>query len=1049
MILSSTRSSCLAARQAGAGFVRLFCLGSLFFVAGAAHAQAPTVTSLSPARNARSAPRTTDVSVGFSQALSNNAATLGALKVFSQQSGGKKAGTATVSGNTLSFNPTTDFKAGETVFATVTAGAQSTSGTAATPNVFQFTTAVSHSSGTFASRQELPVGIRPSGIATGDIDGDGDLDLLATSSEFVSVRLNDGTGSFSGKQTLPIAPTYGIALGDLDADGDLDLVLGNYASSTSLKVNVLFNDGTGNFAGNQEVAVRGALNLALNDIDGDGDLDLLAAGGATASVRVNDGLGTFSGSQEVAVNGSTYDLAVADIDSDGDLDLLTTSPQNNTVSIRLNNGLGTFSGTYYVTVSGGPVGIVTADVDSDGDLDLITANGNGLSPNSNTNASVQLNNGSGTFSPALNLGVNNYAYDITAADVEGDGDLDLFIAYSTGVSVRLNNGAGTFSNGQEVTTGVNPNRIVAVDLDGDSDLDLLTLNGISSNDVSVRLNQNAVPSTPVRVSAVLPARNARSAPRNTDVAVSFNYALSNTAATQSALQVFSAQRGGKQAGTATVNGNTLAFNPNTDFKAGETVFATVKYDVVTTSNFALLTPHVFQFTTATSPSAGRFGAGSEVPVSNPNSNPASVATGDVDGDGDLDLLTANQGANSVSVRLNNGSGSFSGNQEVAVSSAPLNLALGDLDGDGDLDFATTNGLNTTSNGTISIRLNKGDGTFFNGPELTTDGRFTGDPNGLSLNDMDGDGDLDLVTTYPIDTTTGGAATSIRLNNGDGTFSNGAQVTIVEPSPKDVAVGDVDNDGDLDLLTTGYSNNFVALRLNNGLGTFSTQLVVTVGTKPIKLALGDLDGNGTLDLVTANSNSLSIRLNTNGIFGGTLNLALASAPLGVSLGDVDGDADLDLVVVRKDANGAEVYLNNGAASFTASQTIAVGSAPAALTLGDVDGDGALDLLTANSANQTVSVRLNKIILANAPAQLTEQVSLYPNPAHTSVRLRLPAELAKQRVQVRVLNALGQVVLIQTLAAQATPELALPHLAAGLYNLQLQTSQGMIIKRLAVE
>ncbi|WP_324678546.1 Ig-like domain-containing protein [Hymenobacter sp. GOD-10R] len=115
-------------------------------------AQTPTVTILSSPRNARSAPRTNDVGVGFSQTLSNTIATQQILNVFNQQAGSKKAGRATVSGNTLSFNPTTDFKPGETVSATVTSAAQSTSGTTTTQHVFQFTTAVSPSSYSFAKR---------------------------------------------------------------------------------------------------------------------------------------------------------------------------------------------------------------------------------------------------------------------------------------------------------------------------------------------------------------------------------------------------------------------------------------------------------------------------------------------------------------------------------------------------------------------------------------------------------------------------------------------------------------------------------------------------------------------------------------------------------------------------------------------------------------------------------------------------------------------------------------------------------------------------------
>jgi hypothetical protein len=623
------------------------------------------------------------------------------------------------------------------------------------------------------------------------------------------------------------------------------------------------------------------------------------------------------------------------------------------------------------------------------------------------------------------------------------------MAYSTGVSIRLNNGAGSFSGNQNVPVGTGPQKVAAVDLDGDGDLDLLTPNAFSNN-VSVRLNQNALPGTPVLITSVLPAQNARSAARTTDVAVSVNRALSNTAATQQALRVFSQQAGGRKAGVATVSGSTLAFNPGTDFKAGETVFATAKSYILTTDNFPLLTPHVFQFTTATSPSAGRFNPGPDAPVGGPNGSPYQVVTGDVDGDGDLDLLTANLSSGTVSIRLNNGLGSFSGNQEVAVGASPLTLALGDFDSDGDLDFATANGLSTASPGTVSVRLNSGLGSFAAGQELTTGVRFNGAGNGLAVGDMDGDGDLDLVTTYLLGPTSATGVTSVLINSGDGIFVRGAELVTTSPFPTAVAVGDVDNDGDLDLFTANDVN--VSVRLNNGLGTFVGNEQVAVGTAPTDLAVGDLDGDGDLDFVTANSglsSSVSIRLNSgSGRFSGTQNLALPSAPYGVALGDVDGDGDLDLVAVRRSDSGADVYLNNGSGAFTTSQLVFVDRSPEGVALGDVDGDGTLDLLTANYVGQTVSIRLNKTVLANAPAQLAEQVSLYPNPAHASVRLRLPAELAKQPLQVSVLNNLGQTVVTQTLRAQSSLDLPLPALAVGVYTLHLRTNLGLVTKRLLI-
>ncbi|GAA4380996.1 hypothetical protein GCM10023186_20060 [Hymenobacter koreensis] len=105
---------------------------------------APALTALSPAPNQPNAPRTSNVAATFSEPLSNTAATRNALVVFSAQRGGKLSGTAAVSGSTLTFDPATDFRAGETVSATITTAVQGTSGDVLPRSqVFQFKAAVS------------------------------------------------------------------------------------------------------------------------------------------------------------------------------------------------------------------------------------------------------------------------------------------------------------------------------------------------------------------------------------------------------------------------------------------------------------------------------------------------------------------------------------------------------------------------------------------------------------------------------------------------------------------------------------------------------------------------------------------------------------------------------------------------------------------------------------------------------------------------------------------------------------------------------------------
>jgi hypothetical protein len=450
-----------------------------------------------------------------------------------------------------------------------------------------------------------------------------------------------------------------------------------------------------------------------------------------------------------------------------------------------------------------------------------------------------------------------------------------------------------------------------------------------------------------------------------------------------------------------VSGNTLTFNPNTDFKAGETVVATVSAAAQSSGGVAA-EAQVFQFTTATTPSLGTFAGGSTVAV---GVQPNGVVVGDIDGDGDLDLLTANNvfGAGTVSVRRNDGQGNFSGSQELAgIGNSPTSLALGDVDNDGDLDILTAN--QNSGAGSVSVLFNNGTGSFsFRYPGIDIGGDLTD----IAVGDVDADGDLDFATT----STGFGNSISIRLNNGQGVFTGTQQVAANGFATTGIVFGDVDGDGDLDLLTANIGSNTVSLRLNNGQGGFS----------------------------------------------GTQEVAVGNGPLNVALGDVDGDGDLDLATPNINQNTVSVRLNNGQGSFSGSQEVVVGATPVSVSLGDVDGNGTLDMVTANNTGNTVSVRLNQApaavaVLGMAPAWLTEHVTLYPNPAHDMARLLLPAGLTQQPVQVQLINAVGEVVREQQVPAKAavtSVELSVRDLAQGLYLVRVRTSQGFITKRLLVE
>jgi hypothetical protein len=299
-----------------------------------------------------------------------------------------------------------------------------------------------------------------------------------------------------------------------------------------------------------------------------------------------------------------------------------------------------------------------------------------------------------------------------------------------------------------------------------------------------------------------------------------------------------------------------------------------------------------------------------------------------------------------------GRGFFGSDIEVAVGNSPEDVALGDLDGDGDLDFVAAN---FAPAGTVSVRLNSGTGIFTNGQELPISSN--NGPRRLALGDVDGDGDLDLLAAVPLS-----GAVFVRLNNGAGTFS-GSQNVVIPSSPEDVALGDLDGDGDLDFVTANIgAGSTASVRFNNGAGLFSGSQNVAIGNFPRSVALGDVDGDADLDLLITNYSSNEVRVYRNdgtGTFGSSQSVPLTSNTEELALADVDADGDLDLVVALPSVNTVSIQLNDGAGTFSSGQVVVLGTSSnlLSLTMGDVDADGDLDLLIANSVASTANVLLN--------------------------------------------------------------------------------------------
>ena len=334
-------------------------------------------------------------------------------------------------------------------------------------------------------------------VYAADLDGDGDLDVLSASAWDDTIAWfenTDGLGSFGAEQVITIAAdgAYEVCAAGVDGDGDLDALS---ASLTDNKIAWYENtDGLGTFGPQLLIstATLGARGVCAADVDGDGDVDVLSASyhdDKIAWYENTDGLGTF-GPQLVistAADGARRVRAV-DVDGDGDVDVLSASELDDRIAWYENtDGLGAFGPQRVVTTTTDLArDVVGADVDGDGDADVLTA-----SQLDSKIAWFQNTDGLGTFGPPLVISTAaGGANGVHAADVDGDGDVDVLSASEDGKIAWYENtdGLGTFGPQLVITaTAANAIGVFAGDLDDDGDADVLSA---SANDDTVAWYEN-------------------------------------------------------------------------------------------------------------------------------------------------------------------------------------------------------------------------------------------------------------------------------------------------------------------------------------------------------------------------------------------------------------------------------------------------------------------------------------------------------------------------------------------------------------------------------
>ncbi len=275
-----------------------------------------------------------------------------------------------------------------------------------------------------------------------------------------------------------------IALDDLDGDGDKDMAV---ADQTSDQLSILINTGGTNFSTKVDYVTddlpRGVDSA---DVDADGDRDVIVAVYNTSEISVfkNNGNGTFATKVDYATGTLPNNLDIADVDGDGDQDVVTSNESTDNISVLKNTGTGTFATKVDYVAGDAPDGVALADYDGDGDKDIAVSNQAGLT------VSIYVNNGTGTFATKVDYANLYNPNDIVSADFDGDGDFDLATAGSgmgSNVAVFKNNGNATFASATYYSSASNAREsIESADVDGDGDKDLATAG--STNGLTIFLN---------------------------------------------------------------------------------------------------------------------------------------------------------------------------------------------------------------------------------------------------------------------------------------------------------------------------------------------------------------------------------------------------------------------------------------------------------------------------------------------------------------------------------------------------------------------------------
>ncbi|MBI4209226.1 MAG: VCBS repeat-containing protein [Deltaproteobacteria bacterium] len=679
-----------------------------------------------------------------------------------------------------------------------------------------------------------------------DFNKDGNLDaaVINQGSNDVSILLGNGDGRFEAQTTFATgSEPSAVATEDMNRDGNLDIVTTNKGSND---ITLLLGDSFGGFTNSGSYNVGGTpLSIALGDLNEDDFVDVVTADSSsdTVSVLISRS-GVFDSAVSYITGDTPVSIALGDLNDDGSLDIVTANKISNDISVFLNEGDGIFPGGARFGVDNGPASVALGDLEQDGDLDIVTANSG-----SRTLTNLRGNN-TGTFQRVYDQSVSGYADFIILADQDKDGALDAFtggyVSFSSSLT-RLLGSLGSIIWHTPISIydlGAGITSVAAGDLDSrtesNGNIDLGVVNSTADKITPLIYDQNSGKNQPIagpRYSIGEDAESIATGDLDHDGDLDV---VAITSYSRDGMEVFlwdSVNSKFNAAGRYITDELDLVFVALGDFNSDHHLDAV-------TSDLGADEIILFQ-----GDGKGNFQMKNSYPTGGDYNH--RLALGDIDKDGNLDVVTTNLRSDNVSVFLGNGDLTFESPSLFSIGEGgvnPVSILLVDVNKDSFLDILTGN------SGSINISILLGTGSptdLFNSPMIVSSEKPL---ETIEVGDFDGDGGnfLDIVMTQPADD-----SVSI-LFNGD--FGQAREFKVGD-DPDDVAIGDVNGDGLLDILTTNAGSNDVSVLLGLGEGEFKDPVRYDVGKEPMRIILGDVNHDGALDILSLNgeSNDFSLLL----------------------------------------------------------------------------------------------------------------------------------------------------------------------------------------------